>query len=69
MKTVFLWVSLLTLAACSSPTWRDSSGRQLSQQDEFECNHKCGYYDPKVNPIVGGMCKSDCLQAKGFSTR
>jgi hypothetical protein len=59
-----LMVGILSLSGCAAP--RSSSGKPVTQSDEFECNQKCGYYDPKANPFVGGMCKADCLRSKGY---
>ena len=71
MKTYFFSVILAALAmsltACASGTWQDSSGNPVSKADKFECDQRCGLYDSKIGPIEYGMCKSDCLPAKGYS--
>jgi hypothetical protein len=64
MKILLPIVLLLTLAACG--VMRDQNGNPISQQDDFECRQKCGYFDPRQSIIMGGMCMSECERAKGY---
>lgn len=65
MKITLAITILLTLTACG--VMRDQYGNPMSQQDDFECKQKCGFFDPRQSIIMGGMCLSACERSKGYT--
>ena len=65
MKINLAFMVFISLTACG--VIRDQNGNPISQQDDFECKQKCGYFDPRQSIIMGGMCLSACERSKGYS--
>lgn len=64
MKLSIALATLLTLTACG--VMRDQYGNPMSQQDDFECKQKCGYFDPRQSIVSGAMCLNACEKSKGY---
>lgn len=44
----------------------DNAGNLAPSSEEFDCDHKCGIYDTRMNPIGAAHCKVNCMASKGY---
>lgn len=58
-------ISLAAITGCAT-VYRDSSGRAASAAEEFDCEHKCGVYDTRMNAFGSAHCLINCMRSKGY---
>lgn len=69
MRTIFklaLVISTLTLilslSGCATGRWVPP----ITQSDKFECEQKCGYYQPNMSVVFAVECANACYRAKNY---
>ena len=50
------------LSGCASGRWTPP----ITQSDKFECEQKCGFYQPNMSVIYAGECAIACYKAKNY---
>jgi len=62
IKRSILVLLTLAITGCATGRWQPP----ISQADNFECDQKCGAYDPRQSIVFAGECKMACYRAKGY---
>ena len=53
----------ITLSGCAAGRWSPP----IYQSDKFECDQKCGVYDPRQSIVFAAECVNACFRSRGYS--
>lgn len=65
IKIFLLLAVIVMLSGCA--TWRDKEGNTVSKSVQYECEHKCSYYENNQGAYTYKVCFNECMTSKGYS--